>query len=286
MIDPNLPLGRVVRLVVNRFGPPGAFLAWNDRDVVLLPNAEVPEGTNVGDELDVFLHLDSEDRPVATLRTPALLLDQVTFLEVRDVTTFGAFVDWGLTKELLVPLGEQTRDMRRGDRHPVGLVIDDTGRLAGTMRVSEMLKNKPTCAEGDWVRGEAWRKDDASGLFVIVERAYVGRMPASEPHELSRGESARFRVTNVLNDGRIELSLRAEAHEELENDGRKILEVLSRASVRVGESSSPEEIRATFGMSKKAFKRAAGRLFKERLVDIGEDGVLVTRPSASRGASR
>lgn len=275
-------IGRVTRLSVRRLGPPGAFLAIDDPDddnaVVLLPNAEVPANTHEGDELEVFVHFDSEDRPIATLRTPALLLGQVAFLRVTDVTSFGAFVDWGLVKELLVPRGEQTREMSIGDRHPVGLIVDDTGRLAGTMRVSEMLRAKPTFAPGEWVRGEAWRSDDA-GVYVIVERRCVGRLPASEPNTLSRGDAARFRVTNVLPDGKIELSLRAEAHEALDGDARRILDVLAKndSSAKVGDRSSPEEIKKTFGLSKKAFKRAAGHLLKQRLVDIDAAGILVVK---------
>jgi len=276
-------IGRVTRLSVRRLGPPGAFLAIDDANVVLLPNAEVPPNTREGDELDVFVHFDSEDRPIATLRTPALLLGQVAFLRVTDVTSFGAFVDWGLVKELLVPRGEQTREMSVGERHPIGLIVDDTGRLAGTMRVSEMLHAKPTFAAGAWVRGEAWRRDDA-GVYVIVERVCVGRLPANEPNTLSRGDAARFRVTNVLPDGKIELSLRAEAHEELESDARRILDVLARddSAAKIGDRSSPEEIKRAFGLSKKAFKRAAGHLLKKRLVDIDAAGVLTVKQILSR----
>ncbi len=272
-------IGRVVSLVVRRLAQPGAYLALDDELEILLPNAEVPAETRAGDELDVFVHLDSEDRPVATLRTPAVTLGQVAFLTVKDLTSFGAFVDWGLTKELLVPLGEQTREVRVGERHPIGLIVDDTGRLAGTMRVSEMLRGKHSFEVGAWVRGEAWRSDPATGVYVIVERAFVGRLAREEPHTLARGASARFRVTHVQPDGKIELSLRGAAHEELEGDAKKILDVLasSPSASKIGDHSSPEAIRDTFGLSKKAFKRAAGRLLKEGRVDIDGDGFLRRR---------
>jgi uncharacterized protein len=280
-------LGRIVTLPVRRFGPPGAFLTL-DRDAhdaatphaptLLLPKSEVPEGTKEGDELDVFVYLDSEDRPIATLRAPKLRLGHVAFLEVTDTMPFGAFVDWGLPKELLVPRGEQTRDMRVGERHPVGLIVDDTGRLAGTMRVAEMLRKQGEFAVDEWVDGEAWRNDPEIGVFVIVERRFVGLVPAGEPHALSRGAASRFRVANVLPDGKIELSLRGHAHEEVESDAQKIMEVLARARApKVGDHSSPEEIRALFGLSKKAWKRAVGRMLKERAVAIDVDGFLVRR---------
>lgn len=278
-------LGRVVTLPVRRFGPPGAFLGLDmlaaderrsDERTLLLPGAEVPEDTREGDELDVFVYLDSEDRPIATMRTPRLTIGRVAFLTVTDVTRFGAFVDWGLPKQLLVPHAEQTHDVRVGERHPVGLYLDDTGRLAGTMRVSEMLRAIGEFELDEWVTGEAWRKDPAIGVFVIVEKRFVGLVPASEPTPLARGDEARFRVANVLDDGKIELSLRGHAHEELEKDAQRILALLARPGApRVGDRSSPEEIRTIFGLSKKAFKRAVGRLLKERAVTIDDQGYLL-----------
>ena len=267
---------------VVRLGPPGAFLAVEGADgdpnapTMLLPKAEVPDETTAGSEVDVFVYLDSDDRPIATTRPPKVELGEVAFLEVTALERFGAFVDWGLPKELLVPFAEQTRDLRVGERHPIGLYVDDSGRLAGTMRISELLdRQKGEFATDEWVEGEAWRNDPSIGLFVIVERAHVGLVPASEPHALARGQAARFRVTNVLPDGKIELSLRGHAHEELEADAMRIVERLSqRDAPRVGDRSSPEEIRAVFGLSKKAFKRAVGRLLKDRAVRVDGDGVL------------
>lgn len=275
-------LGRAVTLPVRRFGPPGAFLSLDANDLrpnaptLLLPGSEVPEGTREGDALDVFVYLDSEDRPIATLRSPRLALGEVAFLSVTDVAPFGAFVDWGLPKELLVPHAEQTRDLHVGDRHPIGLFVDDSGRLAGTMRVSEMLREKGEFAQDEWVEGEAWRNEPDLGVFVILERRFVGLVPASEPQALSRGEAARFRVANVLPDGKLELSLRGHAYAEIETDAERILAVLERPRApKVGDRSSPEEIRAIFGLSKKAFKRAAGRLLKQGAAAIDGEGFLV-----------
>ena len=144
------------------------------------------------------------------------------------------------------------------------------------MRVTEMLRGDNVEWQLDeWVEGEAWRNDPDIGLFVIVEKGFVGLVPASEPHALSRGDAARFRITNVLMDGKIELSLRGHAHEELGADAQKILAVLARPNApQVGDKSSPEEIRTVFGLSKKAFKRAVGRLFKERKITIDDAGFI------------
>jgi uncharacterized protein len=234
----------------------------------------------VGDELDVFVTLDSEDRPLATVFMPKLTLGEVAFMRVTALAPFGAFFDWGLPKELLVPLKEQTRDLLVGDLQPIGLYLDDTGRLAGTMRVSEMLREHGEFEEDEWVMGESWRKDPDIGVFVIVEKSFVGLLPKAEPNSLSRGESARFRISNVLPDGRIELSLRGQAHQEIDGDAKKIRDRLARPDApRIGDKSSPEEIRDVFGLSKKAFKRAIGRLLRERLVTIDDQGIVVLVPN-------
>ncbi len=277
-------LGRFAALVIRRFGPPGAFLGSRDEadtSSLLLLGSEIPKGAKEGDELRVFVYLDSEARPIATMRVPKLERGQVAFLQVTACTEFGAFVDWGLGKELLVPFAEQTAEMHVGGRYAIGLYIDKSGRLAGTMRVAEMLDpEKAPFRLDEWVEGEAWRNDPEIGLFVILARAFIGLVPASEPHPLARGEAARFRVTSILPDGKIELSLRGHAHEELESDAQKILDVLAMPGApRVGDGSEPEKVRAVFGLSKKAFKRAVGRLLKERAIAVDAGGFLVLSPA-------
>jgi len=275
---PDELLGRVVTLRVRRVTSAGALLARegdDDRAAVLLPLRElVPK---VGEEVEVFVYL-SDDQPIATTVWPKVTRDEVAFLEVRDLTSFGAFVDWGLPKELLVPLDEQIRDVRVGERHPIGVYVDDSGRLAGTMKVAELLKGRGAFQPGDWVYGEAWRRDPELGVFAIVEKRYVGLLPIEEPHNLLRGEAARFRVSHVHRDGKLELSLRGPAHEERDNDARKILEVLARPNPpRVSDRSDPEELRRLFGLSKKAFKRAVGGLLKRGSVVLGDDGIVEVR---------
>lgn len=273
-------LGRVARLQIQRFGKQGAFLVepkgGQDAPSLLLLGPEIPEGAREGDELSVFVYLDSQDRPLATTQVPKVSLGQVAFLRVTSITRFGAFVDWGLPKELLVPFSEQTVELDVGVRQPIGLYLDRTGRLAGTMRVAEMLNQRPHHFEPEeWLSGEAWRYQSEIGLFVIVERAFTGLVPQEEPHSLVKGEAARFRVTHVLPDGKLELSLRRHAHEELAGDAQRILERLrGPRAVSVSDRTSPEEIRELFGLSKKAFKRAIGRLLKERAVQLDADGYV------------
>jgi predicted RNA-binding protein (virulence factor B family) len=277
-------LGRHATLPVRRLATPGAFLALDpgnareDAPALLLPRAEVPANTQLGDELAVFVHLDSEDRPIATTRTPAVALGEVAFLPVRNLTSFGAFVDWGLPKDLLVPFAEQTCDLRVGDRHAIGLYIDATRRLGGTMRVNPLLREPGEFEVDARVDGEIWRIERGIGTFVILQRRFVGLVPESEPHGLAVGQATRARIANILADGKLELSLRGHAFEEIEGDAQRILGVLGRPGApRVGDRSSPEQIRSLFGLSKKAFKRASGRLLREGVASIDEDGFLVRR---------
>jgi predicted RNA-binding protein (virulence factor B family) len=167
------------------------------------------------------------------------------------------------------------------------LYLDDRGRLTGTMRVTEMLSTRSQGFEQDeWVNGEAWRKDPEIGVFVIVERTFVGLLPVDEPHALGRGDAARFRITNILPDGKLELSLRALAHEQLQEDAQHVLALLQRPGApQVGDSSSPEQLRDLFGLSKKAFKRAVGRLLKLGMVEITPQGYVAPLVAKTSGAS-
>lgn len=267
-------LGRRLRLRIERITAPGAFLG----DIgVLLPNPELPIDARVGDELDVFIYLDSEERPIATTSVPLLALGEVAFLEITDVTPIGAFANWGLGKELLIPYAEQARELFVGERQPIGLYLDKTGRLAGTMFVSDMLAERPRRAQlNEWIDGVAWRNDPDIGLFAILERSFVGLVPASEPHRLIRGESAKFRVAHVQPDAKLVLSLREQAYKVRVSDGEAILTVLSRPNApQIGDRSDPETIRELFGLSKKAFKRAVGGLLKAKQVRLDENGYVV-----------
>ena len=272
-------LGRFQTLRVQRLTTQGAWLALgagDDGPTLLLPAREVPENTEVGSHLDVFVHLDSEDLPIATRREPLVVLGEVAFLTVTELTHFGAFCDWGLPKELLVPKREQIREVRAGERHPIALFVDDTGRLAGTMKVTELLATSGDFELGEWVPGEAWRNEPGLGLFAILARTTVGLLPATEPHRLRRGEAAQFRVTHILPDGKLELSLRGPAHDERDKDGERILAALACPEPpRLSDHSSPELLREELGMSKKAFKRAVGGLLRRGAVEVDDDGFVV-----------
>jgi uncharacterized protein len=277
-------LGLQADLVVRKIEPHVVWLSSRqgtpDQPLLPLPAAEVPARPAIGDVLSVFVYLDSDDHPIATTRAPKLARGEVAMLMVVDVTPFGAFMSWGLKKDLLVPLREQTRAVRVGETCAIGLYLDDTGRLAGTMRVAELLRAsalEDDAGDGtdDWREGVAWREEPGLGLFVILEKRTLALLPASEPHTLRAGDAGRFRITHVHPDRKVEVSLRRLKHEELEPDADRLFALLSGSSPPdIGDGSTPDQIRGLLGISKKAFKRAAGRLLKSGRVTIDGSGFL------------
>jgi predicted RNA-binding protein (virulence factor B family) len=225
------------------------------------------------------MRMSSVPPPPHESSEPDLEPGDVAFLSVTALTPIGAFVDWGLPKELLVPFAEQTHELKVGERLPIGVFIDNTGRFAGTMKIRELLTSVGEFALDEWVGGEAWRKEPGVGVFVIVERRFLGLVPESEPHALERGQAARFRVARILRDGKIELSLRGQVHEQLEADAQHVLSVLQQPSApKLSDRMDPEHIRTLVGLSKKAFKRAVGRLLRDGLArydDRDDSGHLV-----------
>jgi predicted RNA-binding protein (virulence factor B family) len=277
-------LGRRSKLRVRRTSPQGALLAVDAQDEapdapnVLLPRDDVSTRFAVGDLVDVFVYLDSEGRPIATTKPPMLTRGEVRFLTVTDVTRIGAFVDWGLPKELLVPFDEQTRDVHVGERHPIGLYLDASGRLAGTMKVAEMLTTRTRLKPGFWVEGEAWRNEPGIGIFVILDRHLIALLPEDEPNRLQRGDVEKFRIASILPDGKIVVSLRSHAFVEIDADADAVLKVLSApGAAPISEKADPDVIRERFGLSKKAFKRAVGRLLRDGQIETDGSGNLRVR---------
>lgn len=235
---------------------------------------KLPHDATLGQEVDAFLLTDAQGALQASLTMPQLAWGEVRFLEVTAETDLGAFVDWGLPKELLVPKREQAVRMRVGERYPVALKTDKQGRLLGTSQVAELLHLEPAPFEMEqWVAGEAWRNDPNIGLFVILEGKWVGLLPKTEPHRQQRGEASQYRISQVQPDGKLELSLRGTGVAELPNDVELVYDVLTRnPTLRVGDDSSPEQVRDNFGISKKAFKRALGVLFKRGQIEFDAKG--------------
>lgn len=263
---------RIVRLV-----DPGAVLADADGVEVLLPSRQVPDGAAEGQVLRVFVHHDSDDRLIATTDTPLAEAGQFATLTVVDVTPFGAFVDWGLDKDLLVPLGENGRDLRVGDRVVVHVTVDrHTGRVVGSARLGRFFDYHPThLRPRQKVELRVFDVMDL-GAQVVVDGKHRGLVYADEAYvPLTVGDVHDGWVTRVRDDGRVDVTVRRPGHGGTVDAADRILEALRDAggTLPLHDRSPPEAIRDALQMSKKDFKRAVGRLYKARQVALVPGGI-------------
>ena len=277
-----IKLGEIQKLEVKRNTSIGMFLntknsKMNDEDV-LLPKKEIPKGTKVGDEIEVFIYKDSQDRFIATTKKPKLTLGEIASLQVVDITKIGAFLDWGLEKDLFLPFKEQSVKLEKGREYLIGLYIDKSDRLCGTMKIRDFLRNDSPYKENDWVKGTIYSINDEFGAFVAVDNKYEGLIPKKELIGVYvEGEVVDVRIARVKEDGKLDLSLKDKAYMEIEGDAEKILSktIKNGGILLLNDYSSPQEIRRELNMSKSAFKKAVGRLLKEGKIEFVENGIKV-----------
>lgn len=255
----------------------GVYLAKEQEsdpeEKVLLPRKEVPENAQIGDEIEVFLYRDSKDRMIATVRQPKLSLGEVALLRVKENGKIGAFLDWGLEKDLLLPFREQVRKVHPGEECLVALYLDKSKRLCATMKVYHYLRTDSPYEKDQKVTGTLYEISDNFGAFVAVDNCYSALIPKKEPLGNAKvGDTVEARVTEVLKDGKLSLSLREKAYIQMNEDAQKLLKLLEEqgGELPVGDKSSPEKINELTGMSKNEFKRAAGNLYKQRLIKVEE----------------
>lgn len=240
---------------------------------VLLPKKQVPEGAGEGDELEVFLYRDSSDRLIATTNEPKLQMGEVKELTVAAVGKIGAFLDWGLEKDLFLPFKEQTRKVQQGDSCLVTLYVDKSDRLCATMKIYHYLKTRPPYVIGDLVEGTIYEISPNFGAFVAVDNQYSGLIPKKEAQASYKvGQKLSLRVTEVKEDGKLALSARQKAYIQIEEDADNVLSVIEEFAnvLPFDDKGSPEVIQREFGLSKAAFKRAVGHLLKEKKIEIRE----------------
>lgn len=245
-------------------------------DKVLLPKKQVPDGIRVGDELEVFLYLDSKDRMIATVRQPLISLNKVAMLKVAGVTKIGAFVNWGLEKDVLLPYKQQTKKVKEGEDVLCALYIDKTGRPCVTMKLYDYIDKGGSYKVGDEVTGRVYEISDNFGAFVAVDNKYSALVPKKEMFgDVKVGEDMKFRVIAVLEDGRYTLACRKKAYLQIDEDAKKVIEVIKQFDgvLPFNDKANPEVIKREFGMSKNEFKRAVGHLYKERVIEITEKAI-------------
>ena len=274
-----LKLGEKQKLTVIKTVDFGVYLAEsteNADDRVLLPKAQVPEGCKMGDELEVFIYRDSQDRLISTTRTPLITLDGVAALKVVSVGKQGAFLDWGLEKDLFLPYAQQTRKPAVGEEVLVYLYIDKSKRLCASMKVYDHLRTDAPYKSGDDVNGLVFQANEDYGMFVAVDDIYCAAILKQELYgDVKPGDRIRARVSRVREDGRLNLSIREKAHVQIFPDMERIMELLEQYGgiLPFTEKATPEVIKRETGMSKNEFKRAVGHLYKERKIII-EDGKI------------
>lgn len=271
-------LGKTQILTVMRQVDFGVYLAMPEcpEERVLLPRKQVPEGLQVGEELEVFLYKDSKDRLIATTTTPKLMLGGLALLTVKEVTKIGAFLDWGLEKDLFLPFRQQTRKVHAGEECLVGLYTDKSERLCATMNVYEYLHTDSPYQRGDQVTGRVYQISENFGAFVAVDDYYSGLIPKKEFFGQAQvGDLVNVRVTGVKPDGKLDLSMREKGYLQINEDAEAVMEVIEEYDgvLPFTDKASPEVIKRECSLSKNAFKRAVGHLLKEGRIEITEKSI-------------
>ena len=271
-------LGKTQSLIIVKELDFGVYLGEQPNasmdDRVLLPKKQVPQGSRMGDTVEVFLYKDSRDRIIATTNRPLLSVGEVGKLKVSQVTQIGAFLDWGLEKDVLLPYKEQTAKVREGDEILVALYVDKSSRLAATMKVYHYLERGGSYVKDDMVRGTVYEILEDMGAFVAVDDRFSALIPTRELYgEIRVGDVVTARVTSVKEDGKLDLSVREKAYLQIGKDAERLIEILESYDgvLPSTDKASPDVIRRETGMSKNEFKRAVGNLLKNGKIVIKPD---------------
>lgn len=243
---------------------------------VLLPVKQVPANAKIGDQIEVFLYKDSKDRLIATTNTPLLMMNEVKVLKVAQVGKMGAFLDWGLEKDLFLPFREQTRKVRESEECLVALYIDKSSRLCATMKVYHYLSQDSSYKKDDRVEGVVYEISDNFGAFVAVDNKYSGLIAKKELFgNVKVGDKILARVVSVKEDGKLDLSIREKALTQILIDAEKVLEVIESfdGALPFNDKANPEVIKRELQMSKNEFKKAVGHLLKSGKIEITEKSI-------------
>lgn len=276
-----IEIGKYNTLKIDRDTQVGLFLTDGKEDV-LLPNKYVPKVFEIGEEISVFVYLDHEQRPVATTLEPYILLNEFALLRVSYVNQVGAFMDWGMEKDILVPFKEQARPMEQGKRYLVYLFMDEkTKRLVASSKTNQFLSNEEITVEvGEEVDLIVSHITDL-GINVIINEQHKGLLYKDEVYDetIRTGDRKRGFIKNIRPDGKIDVALQKQGFEAVEPNAEKILDELraNRGFLRLNDNSHPEDIKTVLKMSKKTFKKAIGVLYKQKLIEIKDDGIYLVK---------
>lgn len=266
-------LGKINSLQFSHETDFGIYLT-DGEDEVLLPNKCVPD--TFSESLDVFLYTDSEDRLIATTRTPKIQLNECAYLTIKDTTNFGAFADWGLEKDLLIPNSEQFSKMEQGEKHVVYLFLDErTNRLAASAKLNKFLKKDPSYLDGEAVDLLIGRKTEL-GFESVINNSNLGLIFTDEIFQpLKTGDEITGYIKQVREDGKIDLSIVKPGYGKIKGMENTLIETLKKndGKLMLTDKSSPEEIKKQLKMSKNNFKKTIGALYKKRLISLNENNI-------------
>ena len=274
-----MKLGKKQVLTVVKKVDFGVYLG-SEEERVLLPKKQVPADIELGDPVEVFLYKDSDDRLIATTNEPKIELGQLGVLEVADTGKFGAFLNWGLEKDLFLPFKQQTAKVSKGDKCLVTLYIDKSDRLCATMRVYDKLRKDSPYKKDDMVSGIVYDTSDEFGVFVAVDGMFSALIPKKDVFgNLKVGQIIEARVTAVKPDGKLDLSVREKIPMQMDKDAEVIYKRMEKMGGKLPftDKADAELIKTEFNMSKNAFKRAVGRLLKEGKIQITSDSIRIIK---------
>ena len=271
-------LGEIQKLEIKRFTSVGAFLNEEnpeDEDI-LLPKSQIPEDLKIGDVIEVFIYRDSRDRIISTTKMPKTVLGELGHLTVISNSKIGYFLDWGLEKDLFLPFSETIGHVEKGKTYLVGVYLDKSKRLAATMKIKDLLSTESPYKENDKTKGTIYSINRDIGAFVAVDDKYDGLIPKREllgVYEV--GDIVEVRVNRVLDDGKLDLSLRDLGYIQMDEDIKIIIGKLKEngGKLKLNDKSSPDKIRNELQISKAGFKRAIGRMYKEGIIEITDLGI-------------
>ena len=275
-----IKLGEMQELEVAKKVDIGVYLKSEDNekpeDRVLLPIKQVSEDTKVGDKINVFVYRDSKDRIIATVKRPRIVMGEIAYLKVVEMSGIGAFMNWGLEKDLFLPFKEQVGDIKLNGEYMVGLYIDKSDRLCATMNLFKVLRTDSPYKVNDVVSGTVFSLKRGLGAMIAVDGKYLGLIHEGEILKPIRpGQLIEVRVSNIKEDGKLDLSFKDAPKLQIDKDGEKILKALikNKGVIPLNDDSSPEEINKILGLSKSSFKKAAGHLMKRRVIIMTKSGI-------------
>jgi len=274
-----IKLGQIQKLEVVRMSVVGAYLntSYGSMDeAALLPRKEMPEDVDFGDVLEVYIYHDERQRLMATFNKPSLAVGDIACLKAVKLIENGAFLDWGMDKDLFLPKSFQRETIQKGKSYWVTLIEDERGRLVATMDIYGVLESDSPYKVDDKVKGVVYDMKDDMGIFIAVDGKYHAMVPKREMFgNVFIGDEVEGRVTEVREDGKLNISLRKKAVQQMGDDSEEILNKIKAygGTLMMNDKSAPEDIKQEFQMSKKAFKRAVGRLLKEGKIEFIDGGI-------------